>query len=257
LAAGRARAIGEPTRGTTAPNRLRRVDRWLLYALGHRLAGPEPLVVDLGFGSSPITTVELAARLVAKYPASHMLGLEIDPARVSAAEPFASPPQLAFARGGFELAGTSPVVVRAMNVLRQYEERAVSSAWARLCARGASVIDGTCDEIGRRGCWLLIEDGVPVSLTLSAHLASLRRPSELAERLPKALIARNVPGEPVHALLVALDAQWAAAAPLSPFGARQRWEAAIGGLADSGWPVIGRRVRWRLGEVTVRWPPEA
>jgi hypothetical protein len=257
LAAGRARAIGEPTRGTTAPNRLRRVDRWLLHALGHRLAGvPDPLVVDLGFGSSSITTVELAGRLLGKYPETRVLGLEIDPQRVAAAEPSASPPQLDFARGGFELAGASPVVVRAMNVLRQYDERAVPNAWAQLCARGASVIDGTCDEIGRRSCWLLIEAGVPVSLTLSAHLASLRRPSELAERLPKALIARNVPGQPVHALLTALDAQWAAAAPLSPFGARQRWEAAVAGLTAAGWPVIGRRARWRLGELTVRWPPE-
>ncbi|HEX5404107.1 MAG TPA: class I SAM-dependent methyltransferase, partial [Pseudonocardiaceae bacterium] len=30
LAAGRARALGLPTRGTTNPNRLRRVDRWLV-----------------------------------------------------------------------------------------------------------------------------------------------------------------------------------------------------------------------------------
>jgi hypothetical protein len=217
----------------------------------------DPLVVDLGFGSSSVTTVELAGRLLAKYPAIRVLGLEIDPQRVAAAEPFASPPQLAFARGGFELAGAAPVVVRAMNVLRQYEERAVRGAWAQLCARGASVIDGTCDEIGRRACWLLIEGGEPVSLTLSAHLASLRRPSELAERLPKALIARNVLGEPVHALLAALDAQWAAAASLSPFGPRQRWEAAASGLEAAGWPVIGGRARWRLGELTVRWPPTA
>ena len=256
LAAGRARAIGEPTRGTTAPNRLRRVDRWLLHALGPRLAQtPNPLVVDLGFGSSPITTIELTARLLAKFPDARVLGLEIDPARVAAAAPAASPPGLTFARGGFELAGTSPVVVRAMNVLRQYDERAVRSAWAQLCATGASVIDGTCDEIGRRGCWLLIEAGVPVSLTLSAHLADLQHPSDLAERLPKALIAHNVAGEPVHALLNALDAQWAAAAPLSPFGARQRWAAAVAGLRATDWPVQGNRTRWRLGEVTVRWPP--
>lgn len=256
MASGRARAIGEPTRGTTAPNRLRRVDRWLLHAFGARLAAaPEPLVVDLGFGASPITTVELATRLQAKYPTVRVLGLEIDPERVAAAEPAASPPHLQFARGGFELAGAAPLVVRAMNVLRQYDARAVQGAWSQLCATGASVIDGTCDEIGRRSCWLLIEDGSPVSLTLSAHLPSLRRPSELAERLPKALIARNVAGEPVHGLLKALDAHWAAAAPLSPFGPRQRWEAAVSGLAKAGWPVIGGRSRWRLGEMTVRWPP--
>jgi hypothetical protein len=210
-------------------------------------------VVDLGFGASPITTVELATRLRTKYPAARVLGLEIDPERVAAAEPSASPPELAFARGGFELAGTSPVVVRAMNVLRQYDERAVASAWAQMCATGASVIDGTCDEIGRRGCWLLIENGAPVSLTISAHLASLSRPSDVAERLPKSLIARNVAGEQIHALLTALDMHWAAAAPLSTFGARQRWEAAVAAFAGD-WPVIGRRARWRLGEVTVRWP---
>ena len=258
LASGRARAIGEPTRGTTAPNRLRRVDRWLLHALGPRLSqSSAPLVVDLGFGSSPITTVELAARLFREHPSARVLGLEIDPERVAAAQGAAMAPQLTFARGGFELAGTAPVVVRAMNVLRQYDERAVKGAWAQLCATGASVIDGTCDEIGRRGCWLLIEDGRPVSLTLSAHLASLRRPSELAERLPKALIAHNVAGELVHSLLAALDARWAAAAPLSSFGPRQRWEAAAAGLLADGWPVIGRRARWRLGELTVRWPPDA
>ena len=73
LAAGRARALGIPTRGTTAPNRLRRVDRWLLWALAPRLRGtsadPAPLVVDLGFGATPVTTVELARRLRRRYPA--------------------------------------------------------------------------------------------------------------------------------------------------------------------------------------------
>jgi len=37
LAAGRARALGLPTRGTTAPNRLRRVDRWITGTQSARL----------------------------------------------------------------------------------------------------------------------------------------------------------------------------------------------------------------------------
>ncbi len=124
-----------------------------------------------------------------------------------------------------------------------------------MCATGAAVIDGTCDEIGRRACWLLIEEGRPVSLTLAAHLPSLERPSDLAERLPKALIARNVPGEPIHALLTSLDDA------LGDRGGRRgrsgrvnagwRWPKRF---AAEGWPVIGRRDRWRLGELTVRWP---
>ncbi len=255
LASGRARALGIPTRGTTAPNRLRRVDRWLLWALADRLASAtDPLVVDLGFGATPVTTVELAQRLCKQVPNVRTLGLEIDPERVAAAQAAARPPSLTFGRGGFELAGSSPVIVRAMNVLRQYDEAAVPAAWQQMSSTGAAVIDGTCDEVGRRATWFLVERGAPVSLTLSTHLASLERPSELAERLPKALIARNVRGEAVHTLLTALDERWAAAAPLSAFGARQRWQAMAAAMVRDGWPVIGGRSRWRLGELTVRWP---
>jgi hypothetical protein len=144
-----------------------------------------------------------------------------------------------------------------MNVLRQYDESAVAAAWTRMCATGAAVVEGTCDELGRRACWFLLRNGGPVSLTLSAHLASLERPSELAERLPKALIARNVPGEPVHALLADLDAAWAAAAGAGVFGPRQRWIATVEALTAAGrWPVADGPRRWRLGELTVAWPPE-
>ena len=91
MAAGRARALGLPTRGTTNPNRLRRVDRWLLgtpSVLGVLdLAEPDdgPLVVDLGFGASPVTTVELHARLRAVRPDVRVVGLELDPDRVASA----------------------------------------------------------------------------------------------------------------------------------------------------------------------------
>jgi hypothetical protein len=79
----------------------------------------------------------------------------------------------------------------------------------------------------------------------------------LAERLPKSLIHRNVPGEPVHALLAALDTHWATAAPMSPFGPRARWVETIRLLAADGWPVLDTRRRWRLGEVTLGWPAVA
>jgi hypothetical protein len=258
LAAGRARALGLPTRGTTAPNRLRRVDRWLVAELAPTLLrAADPLVVDLGFGASAVTTVELADRLRAVREDVRVVGLEIDPDRVAAAEPAARPPGLTFALGGFELAGLRPVVVRAMNVLRQYEESAVLPAWERLCASGAEVVEGTCDEIGRRGCWFTLRGGRPVSLTLSAHLGSLERPSELAERLPKALITRNVPGEAVHELFVDLDREWTNAAGTGVFGPRQRWVAAVSALQEAGqWEVLAAPRRWRLGELTVRWPPD-
>jgi len=252
------RPVGRPTRGTTNPNRLRRVDNWIGARFAGRLrSAPVPLVVDLGYGHWPITTVELHARLCRVRSDVRVVGLEIDPARVaSAAAGFARPPTLVFARGGFELAGLRPVLVRAMNVLREYGESEVDGAWAALrsgLAPGGAAVEGTCDELGRLGSWVCLEADGPVSLTLAARLSTLDRPGTLGERLPKALIHHNVPGSPIHSLLDALDTAWAAAAPYAPFGPRQRWIRAVAALRDAGWPVLDRPNRWRLGEVTVSW----
>jgi hypothetical protein len=257
LAAGRARALGLPTRGTTNPNRLRRVDRWMTGTLGDFLRGfADPLVVDLGYGSSPITTVEMALRLRAARPDVRVLGLEIDEERVLAGKAVADPPFLDFRRGGFELAGARPVLVRAFNVLRQYTEEQALSAWDTVLSRlapGGLLVEGTCDEIGRRCCWVTLSADGPLRFTLSCLPADLETPSDLAERLPKALIHRNVPGERVHALLAELDACWATAAPFAPYGPRARWVESVRLLRSQGWPVIDDRRRWRLGEVNLEW----
>lgn len=257
LAGGRARALGIATRGSTNPNRLRRVDRWLVGTQAARLRDAvRPLVIDLGYGQSAVTTVELTTRLAPIRADVEVLGLELDPERVLAAQPYADPPQLRFARGGFELAGHRPVLVRAMNVLRQYDDDAAAAAWASMQARLAPsglLIEGTCDELGRRACWVAIDATGPLTLTLAARVGSLDRPSDLAERLPKALIHRNVPGQRVHEFLAAFDAAWASAAPYAAFGPRQRWASTVEAMADASWPIVGRSTRWRLGEVTVRW----
>jgi hypothetical protein len=254
LAAGRARALGLPTRGTTNPNRLRRMDNWIGARLAPALrTAADPLVIDLGFGASPVTAVELAARLARVRPDVRVLGLEIDPARVAGAAAFADPPRLAFGLGGFELAGHRPALVRAANVLRQYPEPAALEAWARLCgglAPGGALVEGTCDELGRLGCWVLLDPSGPASLTFACRVSALGRPADFAARLPKALIHRNVPGERVHEFLRAFDAAWDAAAPASVFGPRQRWAAACTALA-ADWPVDASRAR--LGELTVQW----
>ncbi len=257
------KAQGEITRGTTNPNRLRRVDRWIGWWCGEALAGAEdPLVVDLGYGATPITAVELRARLARVRADVRVTGLEIDPGRVAAAQFAADPPGLTFARGGFELAGLRPVVVRAFNVLRQYDESAVAAAWTTMTARlapGGWLVEGTCDELGRLGSWAALRAGTdtPVSLTLAAKLATLESPATFAERLPKALIHRNVPGEPVYDLLQALDEAWQHAAPLAVFGPRQRWLEAVSRLRAAGRPVMDSPARWRLGELTVPWPGTA
>jgi hypothetical protein len=256
-----ARPKGMITRGTTNPNRLRRVDRWLAGPAAARLRGAsDPLVVDLGYGANAVTTLELHERLRRQVrPDVEVIGVEIDAERVRAALGWARP-GLSFVLGGFELplAGNRrPVVVRAFNVLRQYPEDDVEPAWALIRGRlapGGLLVDGTCDELGRRAAWIAVtaEDG-PVSLTVSLRLAGLERPSEVAERLPKALIHRNVPGERVHDYLAALDLSWARNAVLAPFGVRQRWLATARSLKEQGWPVLDGPARWRLGELTVAW----
>lgn len=256
----RDRPIGSITRGTTHPNRLRRSDRWIAHVLGPGLRRQDsPVVVDLGFGSSPITTVELQRRLAAAVPGARVVGLEIDPQRVALAR--ASYPAGTFDVGGFELgryAGRASLV-RAFNVLRQYEETDVSSAWARMvhsCRPGGVVVDGTCDEVGRLASWIRLDApawDAPVSLTLSMRLAGLVRPGGVAARLPKSLIHHNIPGERIHGFLDALDAAWAAAAPLQAFGVRQRWVATVQSVQRQGYRVLDRPARWRLGEITVAW----
>ncbi|WP_238010909.1 class I SAM-dependent methyltransferase [Dactylosporangium sp. AC04546] len=243
------RPVGSITRGTTNPNRLRRVDNWIAATFGDRLRlADDPLVIDLGYGASPVTAVELRARLGVR-----VVGLEIDPARVASAQPFADPPGLEFRRGGFELAGLRPALVRAFNVLRQYPESEVDGAWTAMTASGAVLVEGTCDELGRLASWVTVTGAGPQTLTLASRLATLDTPATLAERLPKALIHHNVPGERIHALLSTLDDAWRAAAPLTVFGPRQRWRQAVAATRAAGWPIVDRPARWRLGELTVRY----
>ncbi|MFD5226626.1 class I SAM-dependent methyltransferase [Microbacterium sp. NPDC058342] len=262
--------VGQPTRGTTGTNRLRRNDRWITASDAFLKAG-DPLVVDLGYGASGVTAFELAQRLRQKRADAEVIGLELDPARVQTARAqledvragrtaFAADLPVSFGRGGFEVplpGGRRPAVIRAMNVLRQYDEGDVADAWNRVASRLAPegmLFEGTCDEIGRVTSWIHVaSDGLPVSFTISLRLAGLERPGVVAERLPKALIHRNVPGERIHDLLTALEGEWDRAASLSAFGPVQRWLAAVSALKAQGVAVQGDRRRWRLGELTVPW----
>ncbi|MFE9121727.1 class I SAM-dependent methyltransferase [Streptomyces sp. NPDC007172] len=250
------RPVGTVTRGTTNPNRLRRMDRWIADAHGAALRrASTPVAVDLGYGAAPWTAVELLQRLRTAAPAVSVVGIEIEPARVAAAKPYERE-GLTFRHGGFEVPlPEPPLLIRAANVLRQYDEAQVAAVWARLCERLAPdglLVEGTCDEIGRRHVWVALDRSGPRTVTFATRLGSLDRPSDLAERLPKALIHRNVPGEPVHAFLRDFDRAWAAAAPYASLGARQRWIKSVRDLAGD-WPVVDGARRWRQGEVTVNW----
>jgi hypothetical protein len=214
-------------------------------------AAADPLVIDLGYGALPVTTLELAARLRAVRSDVRVLGLEIHPERIV-------PPRegVEFALGGFELAGHAPVLVRAFNVLRQYPVEAVPEAWATMQSRlapGGLIVDGTCDELGRRCGWVLLDSTGPISLTLACDPFAIDRPSDLAERLPKVLIHHNVAGRPIHTLLAAADRAWASVAGHGVFGPRVRWRAMLDLLRDEGLPVEPPRRRMRDGVLSVPW----
>lgn len=254
--------VGTVTRGTTGVNRLRRADRWMVHSPAIRRtlhAVSSPLAVDVGYGAAWWTTVEWATRLRSVAPSVTVVGLEIDPSRIQPDRD-----GVHFELGGFELAGYRPNIVRAFNVLRQYSVTQVTEAWDMVCSRlapGGLFVEGTCDELGRIGSWITLSAAGPVSLTLcidSAQLANptpagsspsdthasrsarglQAKPSIVAERLPKVLIHRNVPGEPIHELVVAMDRAWDAAAPFAPYGPRYRWREAVRILSTT-WPVEG------------------
>jgi hypothetical protein len=250
--------VGQLTRGTTGYNRLRRSDRWLVHSPRVRsavLSATDPLVIDLGFGALPVTTLELAARLRVVRGDVRVVGLEIHPDRVATARA-AGDGTVEFALGGFELGEHRPVLVRAFNVLRQYPVEAVADAWATMQAQlqpGGLIIDGTCDELGRRCCWVLLDADGPQSLTLACDPFAIERPSDLAERLPKVLIHHNVAGQPIHTLLSAADRAWASVAGHGVFGPRVRWRAMLELLRTNGFPVDPPRRRMRDGVLTVPW----
>lgn len=216
-------------------------------------------MVDLGFGASPITVLELRDRLLKVNPQVRVVGVEIDKDRVARGLEVAEP-GLDFLLGGFETPLPSGVaqadVIRAFNVLRQYDERDVPAAWKLMLSRlsdAGVLVEGTCNEIGRISSWITLDKAGPKLFTISLHVGSLEQPSVVAERLPKALIHHNLPGERIHEYLNALDQAWATHAPLGTFGALQRWLAVCETMTAAGWPIVVNRKRWRLGELSVDW----
>ena len=192
--------LGQLTRGTTGYNRLRRSDRWLVHAprvRGALLSAAEPLVVDLGYGALPVTTLELAARLRAVRPDVRVVGLEIHPDRVRAAQAATKRDRRRVRarrlRTGRSATGSGARVQRAAPVPRRRRGRRVDAdagaAGARRADRRRHLRRARTDAAA--GCCSTTVG--PVSLTLACDPFAIERPSDLAERLPKVLIHHNVP----------------------------------------------------------------
>jgi len=167
---------------------------------------------------------------------------------------------LLFGLGGFEVPIPEPLshrqvsVIRAMNVLRQYDESEVQAAWqlmqSRLTDTGL-IVEGTSDELGRVASWVTLTKDKAITFTIALKLNEVDKPSKVAERLPKVLIHHNIEGEPINRLLRELDTAWLKNSGLSTFSPAQRWIATCKELKAAGWPVRDTQKRWSLGELTI------
>lgn len=222
--------LGVITRGTTGYNRLRRCDRWMRYhpAVQRLLRAPDrlhpPLALDVGYGASHTTTCEWARWLRQVRPDVRVIGLEINPERIL-------PPRngVRFELGGFELAGYRPQLVRAFNVLRQYDADQVQGAWREVTSRlapGGFFIEGTCDELGRRASWVTLSRLGPAPSPWRGRRTTPRRPPPSQSGCPRCSSTATFPAKR------STTSSWPPIAPgiAPPLGARTAPESAGGTL---------------------------
>jgi len=269
---------GQVTRGKTAPNRLRSADAFLAAydpALLSRTDGlfNNSLYVDLGYGAEPTTTLESARRLRRLNPRLPVLGVEIKQERVERALPFANNNTF-FRLGGFNFPlgkwpdGTPEKVrlVRAFNVLRQYEEEEVFPAYETIMNQllpGGLLMDGTSDPFGR--IWtanLLRKSPAPndtsgwtlEALVLGANLRLDLDMDAFQTRLPKSFIHNMVSGHPVYDFMEAFKAAARDTRSHNVWGPRSWFMATGKSLLAQGYAIM-REDKWlRRGGLVWRNP---
>jgi hypothetical protein len=259
------RPLGQPTRGKTAPNRLRKTDTFLAVAFPEFVRHMPGFYVDLGYGFFPITSVETLHRLRRLNPGLRVLGVEIDPQRVAAAQPFAEP-GLEFRHGGFNLplrVDERVSVIRAFNVLRQYDESAVEAALAALArplTAGGLILEGTSDPLGRLLTFNLYQmqpGGLTRSaLVLAPSLGLGFQPRSFKAVLPKNFIHHAEPGGPIDRFFAAWHAAWQNARSLSTDPGKIFAQAALRLFDHAGYTLDRRPALLRRGFLVLGadWP---
>lgn len=265
---------GQPTRGKTASNRLRRVDNFILLyepsLLTRATSTPlspgsglfaESLFVDLGYGFDPRTTLESAARFRRMNPNLKILGVEIEKDRVEAALPFADDKTF-FRLGGFNLPlqnGEHVRLIRAFNVLRQYEEKDFIPAYERLAEYvlpGGLMIEGTSTPFGNLWAANVVrktEIGVWrfEALVFSSNFHSGFDVEEFQTILPKNYIHRVTRGEPIYDFFDAWKRSAAETSSAKTFGLKQWFAASVESLAQKGFDLDLQK-KW-LGKGYLIW----
>src|ERR1051325_5183393 len=243
---------GQPTRGKTASNRLRRAENFILLyepSLLTRTDGlfAKSLFVDLGYGFDARTTLESASRFRRVNPALKILGVEIDKERVENALPFADEKTF-FRLGGFNLAlkeGEHVRLIRAFNVLRQYEEKDFAPAYERLAQYmlpGGLMIEGTSTPYGQ--IWtanlarrLATSDWRLESLVFSTNFRLGFDITDFQAVLPKNSIHHVVPGEPIYDFFEAWRESTAETSAMKAYGLRQWFIRSAEALAQKGYKI--------------------
>jgi len=263
------RPLGQPTRGKTARNRLRRVDIFLILYASELLKRQDgdyrnAYYVDLGFGQEPITTIESAQNFRKLNPQLPVLGVEIDPERVAAAKPFEEE-NLCFRLGGFNipLKGHEHTrLIRAFNVLRQYDEDEVAKAYQSMLAvllPDGLIIEGTSDPYGRIWAANLVRvssKGLTdyEGIAFSTNFRWGFDPGLFQSVLPKNLIHHVSQGEIIHQFF----ADWKDAAKetigFKQFGLRQWFQESALNLAQRGYQIDARKKFLRSGFLVWKYP---
>lgn len=244
--------LGQLTRGKTASNRLRRVDNFILLYEPSLLTRTDGLFaascfVDLGYGFDARTTLESASRFRRANPNLRILGVEIDKERVEAALPFADDKTF-FRLSGFNLpmkAGEHVRLIRAFNVLRQYEEADFIPAYERLAEYvlpGGLIIEGTSTPFGQ--IWSanlarMMENGKwrMEALVFSTNFRLGFDVEEFQTILPKNYIHHVVKGEPIYDFFEAWKRSAAEISAAKVYGLRQWFIAAAESLARKGFKI--------------------
>ena len=264
--------MGQSTRGKTASNRLRRVDNFILLYEPALLTRTDDLLraslfVDLGYGFDARTTLESAARFRRVNPNLKILGVEIDKERVAVALPFADEKTF-FRLGGFNLPlknGEHVRLIRAFNVLRQYEEKDFAPAYERLAQYvlpGGLMIEGTSNPFGSIWCANVVRMESDSSSYSQGMLSNFQKQAsgvqsewkfealvfstnfrlgfdveEFQTILPKNLIHHVVPGEPIYDFFEAWKQSAKETSALKTYGAKQWFVASAESLAQKGYKI--------------------
>lgn len=249
---------GQPTRGKTASNRLRRVDNFILLYEPSLLTRTDSLFadsmfLDLGYGFDARTTLESAARFRRVNPNLKILGVEIDKDRVEAALPYADDKTF-FRLGGFNLPlkhDEHVRLIRAFNVLRQYEEKDFAPAYetlAQYVLPGGLMIEGTSDPFGSIWCANVarrLEDKAWAmeALVFSTNFRLGFEAGDFQTILPKNLIHHVLPGEPIHDFFEAWKDSAAEMSSVKNYGVKQWFIATAERMKQRGYDVATQR-KW-------------